>query len=792
MKHAIHAALLVATLASCTQARTQIMLRVRTDMAQGPSATLAAIRIRVSNDGAVTPAHDQRYALGTDVMLPSTLGVVPDAQRDALLSIEIDALGPGDTLLFTHRAQARYVEERTLLLDVFLAARCREAVARDCDDGQTCGPNGCEPVLRSDLPEFDPDAPVPDAGVIGDGGGTDACTAMCSGACVDTTTDPAHCGDCGMGCDPPASHGEASCFESTCTYACEAGYHVCGDDCVSNRSLSTCGDSCEPCAAPSGGNGVASCDGARCGFRCDPGYQRTSDGCVPGPNVEPPRPISPLSLSRVTSLRPTFRWALASGSDGALVQVCEDRACARIIAAEEVGSGATSLQLGADLALPASGSRRVYFRLFGRSGPATGSSPSVVWSFELPARSAEHETAFGTLYDVNADGHSDLAVGSEGDSVVLYTGSDSGLTRVTGALTQTGGSQFGAAVAAAGDVDGDGYADLVLGAPAFRRAYLYRGSTGGLGNTPLSFVGAAAATEFGRTVAPAGDVNGDGYADVLVGAPSAAMVALYVGAATPDSSADVMLAGPAGSRFGASLSSLGDLDGDGRHEFAIGAPGEGRVYLFRGAATLPASLAQSDAFAFLEGPAGADFGAAIAGALDVSGDGRPDLLVSSPSAGAGESGIRLFLGNTEGGLENEASSEWSAPGAPSSTTQFGASLHANGDVNRDGYDDWVVGAPGVVRAYVFRGGPSPSATAPAEYSSSAGSRFGADVTSTGDVDGDGHDDTLVGAPTNRAFHLYLHTAAGLATSGTSYTDAATTGFGAALAALLWGSIEEAS
>src|SRR5690606_14926750 len=295
---------------------------------------------------------------------------------------------------------------------------------------------------------------------------------------------------------------------------------------------------------PTTANGVATCDGTACGFMCDPGFRRTSGGCVPGPNVDPPRPIAPLNFSRVTSLRPTFRWELGAGSDGALVQVCQDRECTIVLATQEATGGATSLRLDSELVLPASGSRRLWFRLFGRSDDATGASPSTTWSFVLPARDAEQSTSFGTVYDFNADGHADLAVGSEGDRVQLFTGTSTGLVSVPTALTQAAGSEFGVSVAAAGDVDGDGYGDLVLGAPGIRRAYVYRGSAAGVSTSPITLVGASG-SDFGRAVAGAGDVNGDGYADGLVGAPDAGEALLFFGGPTMDSVVDVSFsAGP--------------------------------------------------------------------------------------------------------------------------------------------------------------------------------------------------------------------------------------------------------
>lgn len=775
-QHAWIVLLALVLAASCTRERTEIMLRIRTDMRQGRSGELGSFRLRVTSEGQTEPDHDRVYELGDGVTLPATLGLVPTSRRDARVDVEIEARDPSGSVLFTKRASAHYVPERTLLLEVDLADRCRDASAQSCGAGQSCGPSGCEAIARDPLPDFvdgvDASLPPtpPDAGV-------DACTAICDEVCVDTTSDVRHCGGCDNACTAPAD-ASPTCVAGACGFECDDGLHECDSACVSDRSLDTCGTSCTPC--PTTANGAPTCDATACSFLCDPGYRRTAGGCVPGPNVDPPRPIAPSSFARVTSLRPTFRWAPSPGSDGALVQVCQDRECTVVLAVQEASGGATSLRLDRELVLPASGSRRVYYRLFGRADDATGASPSATWSFVLPARDAGAATSFGSVYDFNGDGLSDLAVGSDGDRVQLYSGTSSGLATVATPLTQAAGSEFGVSVASAGDVDGDGYGDLVLGAPGIRRAYVYRGSSGGVSTSPIVLVGASG-SDFGRAVAGAGDVNGDGYADVLVGAPAAGEALLFFGGATMDAAVDVTLSGSLASRFGAALTAL-DGDADGLSDVAIGAPAEGAVYVFRGAATLSAAIPSTSAAVALTGSSIEQFGAALAGGLDVNGDGRSDLLVGSPGAATGEPGVRLYLGTSEV-VSTTAARAWAFPGAGSGPTDFGAALHAAGDVNRDGYDDWVAGAPRVATAYVFRGQDPDGEEAPAAtYAFGLSSRFGAAVTGPGDVNGDGYDDTVVGAPGLQSVTLYLHTASGLADSGASLSGPAV-GFGTALAAL---------
>src|SRR5690606_12718421 len=133
---------LIAT--SCTRDRTQIMLRIRTDMTQGPSGQLGSFRLRVMSEEQGEPDHDEVYELGSGTNLPATLGLVPTEKRDGRVDVEIEARAPNGEVLFIKRAWAHYVPERTLLLEVDLAARCREANAQACPEGQSCGLSGCE------------------------------------------------------------------------------------------------------------------------------------------------------------------------------------------------------------------------------------------------------------------------------------------------------------------------------------------------------------------------------------------------------------------------------------------------------------------------------------------------------------------------------------------------------------------------------------------------------------------------------------------------------------------------
>ena len=304
-----------------------------------------------------------------------------------------------------------------------------------------------------------------------------------------------------------------------------------------------------------------------------------------------------------------------------------------------------------------------------------------------------------------------------------------------------GGQQdafLGVSVARAGDVNGDGADDLVVGAYQYDngqldegRALVYAGSPSGLSNTPLwTMEGNQAGAFFGRRVAGAGDVNGDGFDDLLIAATS----------------------------------------------FDNGQANEGRVFLYLGSATGPRT---TPAWTWECNQAEAACGIAIAGAGDVNRDGRDDVLVGTANWDAGQADAgkaELFLGSAAG---LQSSAAWTFTGAQAGEL-LGLSVAAAGDLNRDGFDDVIVGATGWSngesgegRALVFHGRASGLNAAPAwsAEGGQAGAAFGQSVSGAGDTNGDGWGEVIVGARVydhgevdEGAAFVYAGSASGLSTA----------------------------
>jgi FG-GAP repeat len=318
--------------------------------------------------------------------------------------------------------------------------------------------------------------------------------------------------------------------------------------------------------------------------------------------------------------------------------------------------------------------------------------------------------------------------------------------------------ELGRSIANVGDVNGDHTDDFAVGAPygsasptLFEEGYVkvYSGLDGSLFYT---FDSPQDHALFGFSVGGVGDVNGDGWPDIGVGSPDYDMTSLGQqdnGRVSVYSGATGLLlqaySGSENSELGWSVCGVGDVNGDGRDDFAAGAYSDetmglqaGRVVVITGGtATIWKNLYGNSTTD--------DFGWDIAGGGDCNGDGQPDLIVGVPGEAGDRGMVEVFLGPSF----NTMYKQWVSAIV---NDRMGVSVDFAGDVDKDGYDDIVMGANevnGVVvgpgRVY-GRSGKTGATIIPAQLGAADGDAFGDCVAGVGDADGDGWDDVLVGEP----------------------------------------------
>ena len=331
------------------------------------------------------------------------------------------------------------------------------------------------------------------------------------------------------------------------------------------------------------------------------------------------------------------------------------------------------------------------------------------------------------------------------------------------------GDNFGRAVAGAGDVDKDGYPDLIVGAPGASPGWPFP-LTGAGQATVLSgrdgkvihtFAGLFSGDDLGTSVAGAGDVNRDGYADLIVGAPGASPSWRHSGVGqafvysgmdgsilhtfnTPLSKYAVI-----GNSFGHSVAGVGDLNKDGYADVIVGV----RYAVWGGNSGAGIAIVYSGVngdilYVFGGLTSTSHFGTSVAGAGDVNKDGYPDFIVGArnadPPGGAANTGEATVFSGKDGKILYTFNNNGKSP------QYFGQSVAGAGDVNRDGYADLIVGdyrssasASRAGQAYVFSG--QNGSTLHIFSGALASDYLGMSVAGAGDVDKDGHADLLVGA-----------------------------------------------
>ncbi|MCF2490952.1 FG-GAP-like repeat-containing protein [Dyadobacter sp. CY347] len=386
--------------------------------------------------------------------------------------------------------------------------------------------------------------------------------------------------------------------------------------------------------------------------------------------------------------------------------------------------------------------------------------------------------------DVNGDGYSDVMVaasmydnGESNEGVVfLYNGSASGINTAAPVILEANqkDARFGAFVSSAGDINKDGFSDIIIGAHMFKNgqnnegaAFVYYGSAQGISKAPsLVLESNQPEANMGNAVGLAGDVNGDGYSDVVVsaraysnGQSKEGVVFVYHGSAAGLNTTPVLIEqNQPNAMFGFCATGAGDVNGDGYSDILVGArlfdkgqADEGAVFIYHGSALGISSGAVATVLG--SNQANAYLGHSVASAGDVNGDGYSDIVVGASMYDKGQTneGAAFVHYGSAQGVNIAAAIVLEKNQAEA---QMGYSVASAGDVNGDGYADVIVGAMfydngqnNEGAAFIYQGSATGLSATPVSIleGNQAGAQFGSNVSSAGDVNGDGYSDVLVGA-----------------------------------------------
>lgn len=395
--------------------------------------------------------------------------------------------------------------------------------------------------------------------------------------------------------------------------------------------------------------------------------------------------------------------------------------------------------------------------------------------------------------DVNGDGYDDLIGGapflSDGDldteqfhegAIYVHLGSPAGLSAQPSRVIQSNlqdldGTRLGYSVSSGGDLNGDGYDDVLVGASRYRNlegaegaVYVFFGGPGTFDPTPDAILASGQSSAFmGWDVAMAGDVNADGFDDVIASVPN------YSHGETNEGAALIYFGGPGAfdTTFDAiietnleyqqvnGVAAAGDVNGDGYDDVLVGnsrlsngETGEGLVWLYHGG---PGAFDTTLDAQFESNWVNASFGPSntLAGNGDLDGDGRTDIVLGAlrfSDTAENQGAFYVYL-NKAGGMDTVP--ELRVEG--NSASEFlGLALRVVGDIDKDGHDDLAAVVPGLDAetddeggVYIYRGGPGGVGMTPELIvrSGATGLNAGTHLAS-GDFNGDGQIDIAFGAP----------------------------------------------
>lgn len=363
-------------------------------------------------------------------------------------------------------------------------------------------------------------------------------------------------------------------------------------------------------------------------------------------------------------------------------------------------------------------------------------------------------TGVASIGDVNQDNVPDFAVGRPEAStngvgvVTIYSGANMTVLKTLTGITD---AAFGTSVAGAGDVNKDGWPDIIVGSPDYNPLNLHSGRLDVFSGKDWSilyiFTGPESSAEFGRVVAGGGDFNNDGWDDFYVSAANGdggggtdrGMVRAYSG---KDGAVLGTWWGPAAfAHFGASLASIGDMNGNGYDDIAVGAPDDDTSAFNGGYVAAIDGQFGGVIWTGIGFESGGRLGSAVAGA-DVNGDGLKDLVVGAVGEANNFGRVKVIPGPW-GGV-----ALWSADGAQADDA-FGFSLANAGDVNKDGKEDVLVGAPqtftGTGYARILSGANKSTLWSTIQGDEQF-ARFGRVIAPLGDLNQDGWLEVAIGAP----------------------------------------------